>query len=677
MRAGLYIDRVFPALKKVVLIMMVFFSSNAYSLVFPDTLHIKPIEIFGKRTMKEGAGVITSSIDSTAMVKALTENLSDLILRNTPIFIKEYGRGAMATASFRGTAPSHTQVLWNGINLSSPMLGMVDFSTIPVYFIDNVTLLHGSGSLSENSGALGGIVKLQNLPDFMNRISGRVLTGIGSYGTQDEMVRLNIGNGKLQSQTRAFYNHSDNDYSFINKLNADIDPLTGKYIYKRVRNENAAYQNYGFLQEFYYKPSGSDLISARYWYQDNSRSLPKLLTNQSGNNSNINRQSETAHRASMEWKNFGKGTLDLQSGLNVQNMNYLLLTKTSGSTDQRAINSYSQSVSSYNKLLYEYNFNETFSVSAGVDADFHKVKSFNAPFDSTAYGYNKSRSEESFFISLNKSFSRKLAVTLLGRQNLIDGHSSPFIPSIGIEYRPFTRNEFYIKSNMARNYHQPSLNDLYYIPGGNSALKPEEGIMADLGTGYKWKIGNNLFNVSLNGYSSKINNWIIWLPSAQGYWVPFNMKKVNASGIEFKTDLNGNLAAFKYQLNCNYAFTRSVNKDDPMNWADDSYGKQLPYIPVHSANVSATLSGHGYHLTWIWNYYSRRYTTTSTDKDSELDVIYPYIMNNLFIGKSFSFHKNDIDIELKVMNLFNEEYRTVLQNMMPGRNYSLLLRYDF
>lgn len=675
MRTGTDRQR-FCALTIAVFTVVFFFSVNSYSSVFPDTLHIRPVVIMGERTVKENAGVITSTIDSTAMMKALTANLSDLILQNTPIFIKEYGRGAMATASFRGTAPSHTQVLWNGINLSNPMLGMVDFSTIPVYFIDNVSLLHGSGSLSENSGALGGIVKLQNTPDFMNRFSGRILSGIGSYGTQDEMIRLNLGNKKLQSQTRAFYNHSDNDYSFINKMIADIDPVTGKYIYSRVRNEHAAYQNYGVLQELYFSPSERNLFSARYWYQNTERSLPKLLTDQSAN-SNINRQKENAHRASFEWKNFGRGTLDLQSGLNIQNMSYLLLTRTSGAEDQRAINAVSTAVSSYNKLTYEYHFNKTFSFSAGVNADFHQVESLNAPFDSAAYGYRKSRHEEALFLSLNKSIGQNWSVTVLGRQNFIDGHPTPVIPSLGVEYYPFAGRNFSIKSNIARNYHQPSLNDLYYIPGGNPDLKPEEGVMADLGGSYSLTNAPTSFNLSLNGYASRISNWIIWLPSTRGYWVPFNMKTVDAKGFEFKAGLNGRLSSYKYHINGSYAFTRSVNKDDPMNWADESYGKQLPFIPVHSANLSANLSRNGFHATWIWNYYSKRYTTTSTDKDSEPDVIYPYMMNTLYLGKSFSFHKKSIDVELKIFNLFDEQYRTVLQNMMPGRNYSLLLRYDF
>jgi len=653
-------------------------SSNAYSNNFPDTIQIKTFVVTADKIVKEDAGKTTTRIDSIAMIKALTANLSELISQNTPIFIKEYGRGAMATASFRGTAPSHTQVSWNGINLNSPMLGMVDFSTIPVYFIDNVSLLHGSGSISEKSGALGGIVKLQNNADWQNNFSGRVLTGIGSYGTKDEFLQINLGNKKLQSQTRGYYNYSDNDYQFVNKFNADIDPVTGNYIYPRVRNQNAAYENYGFLQEFYYRPTDRDFITLRYWYQHNDRSLPKLLTNESGNSTNINRQIENAHRVSAEWKNYGdRGTLMVSSGLNVQFLRYWLKTKVFGSDDQYVIDSDSKSASWFNKVRYNYQIRKNLSLITGIDADFHHVNSDNTPQIADPTGYDKVRTESSLFIQLSKDFGDKVAANILGRQNLIDGIATPFIPSFGIEYHPFTRPEFFIKSNLARNYHEPTLNDLYYIPGGNPGLKSEEGVTADFGTGYSGIIGKSTFHCTLNGYLSQIRNWIIWLPSPQGYWVPSNMKRVDASGFEFNTGLSGSISNFSYQFNGNYAFTRSINKDDPQNWADESVGKQLPYIPLYSANILANISRNGFHVTWMWNYYSKRYTTTSTDKESKLDIIYPFIMNNLYLGKEFTFNKRKLNIELKILNLFNEDYRTVLQLPMPGRNYSLLLRYDF
>ena len=651
-----------------------------------DTLKFKTVEIYANKIIKEDAGRTTTKIDSIAMIKALTSSLSELIAQNTPIFIKEYGRGAMATASFRGTAPSHTQVVWNGISLNSPMLGMVDFSTIPVYFTDHVSLLHGSGSLSEQSGALGGVVNLENAANWQNKFSGRILTGIGSYGTKDEFLQLNAGNKKIQSQTRAFYNYSDNNYQFVNKFIEDIDPVTGTHYHPIQRNTNSSYQNNGLLQEFYFHPDHKNIIIVRYWFQHNERTLPTLLSDESNridpntanSNSNTNRQSENAHRPVAEWKYYGKkGTLSLVSGANIQFLNYELKAKVSGATDQNVINSTSKSLSYLLKAIYNYQFAENFSVIAGANAGLNSVRSINSPQNGETLGYEKQRQEHSVYLQISKSFNDKLSANLLAREEFIGDKSPAFIPSAGIEYHPFQDKGYFVKGNLARNYHQPTLNDLYYLPGGNPNLKAEEGLMADLGSGYAREAGNTIFNVSINGYYSRINNWIIWLPTLQGYWEPSNMKRVNASGVELNAGIRGKLRSLYYHLNGNYAFTRSINHDDPRSWADESIGKQLPYIPKHSANFSGTLNRSDYHITWIWTYYSERFTTSSNDKTSKLDIIYPYFMNNLYIGKTIKLSQKKLDCELKIFNLFNEEYRTVLQHIMPRRNYSLLIRYDF
>jgi iron complex outermembrane receptor protein len=644
-----------------------------------DTIKIKTVEVYTNRIVKEEAGKTTTKIDSVTMLKAITSNLAELIGQSTPIFIKEYGRGAMATVSFRGTAPSHTQVLWNGINLNSPMLGMVDFSTIPVYFTDNVNVLHGSGSVSERGGALGGIIKLGNSADWQNRFSGRLLTGFGSYRTRDQFIRVNSGNKKIQSQTRAFYNYSVNDYKFINKFIADIDPLTGGYLYPAQYNKNSQYENYGLLQEIYFQPTARSILTLRYWYQHNDRSLPKLLSNETDNNANINRQSENAHRPVVEWKNYGKkATVNLMMGANVQLLTYQLKTRISGAEDLLVTDSHSRSASYLFNGSYNYQIMESLSLIAGANIDFSTVKSVNSPQNGESQSYDMKRMNHSWYLQISKSFKDNLSANILIREDFVSGKATPFIPSAGIEYHPFSNKGYFLKSNLARNYHHPTLNDLYYIPGGNPFLKPEEGLTADLGSGYSGKSNpNTSFHISLNGYYSRINNWIIWLPTAQGYWEPYNMKRVNASGVELNCGISGSLYLFNYHLNGNYAFTQSINRDDPRNWADESIGKQLPYIPKHSANVLADFSYSGYHLTWLWSYYSERFTTTSNDKTSKPDVLYPYLMNNLYLGKEIIIRRRKLDIELKILNLFNEEYRTVLQHPMPRRNYSLLLRYDF
>lgn len=666
-------------LKGLIFIFLLISARFSAAVEISDTIKIKTVEVYTQKIVKEEAGRVITRIDSVVMLKGLTLNLGELLGQNSPIFIKDYGRGAMSTASFRGTAPSHTQVLWNGINLNSPMLGMVDFSSIPVYFTDNISLLHGSGSISERAGALGGIIKLGNSADWQNKFSGRVIAGIGNYGTKEKFIQVNSGTKKIQAQTRAFYNYSNNDYKFVNKFIADIDPTTGNYLYPTQRNENSQYENYGLLQEIYFHPAKKSIITLRYWYQHNDRSLPRLLSNETDNNANINRQTENAHRPVVEWKYYGnKGTMNLTAGANIQLSTYQLKTKISGAEDLLVTDAHSRSATWLLNGSYNYQFDEDLSLVAGTNLDLSRVYSINSPQNSMPQSYDRQRLNQSFHLQLSKSFSDQLSAVFLIREELISGKITPVIPSAGIEYHPFTNKKYFLKGNLARNYHQPTLNDLYFIPGGNPDLKPEEGLMADLGSGYSSILADKtIFHIAVNGYYSRINNWIIWLPTPQGYWEPYNMKRVNTSGFELNTGIRGKLFSIDYHFNGNYAFTRSINRDEPRNWSDESIGKQLPYIPKHSANVLVNLTRSGYHLTWLWSYYSERFTTTSNDKTSRPDLLYPYLMNNLYLGKEIVLKKNKLDLELKILNLFNEEYRTVLQHPMPGRNYSLFVRYDF
>lgn len=46
------------------------------------------------------------------------------------------------------------------MKVNSPMLGQVDFSLIPAYFIDDATIYHGASSVGVTGGGLGGAVTL-------------------------------------------------------------------------------------------------------------------------------------------------------------------------------------------------------------------------------------------------------------------------------------------------------------------------------------------------------------------------------------------------------------------------------------------------------------------------------------------------------------------------------------
>ena len=111
-----------------------------------ENVNIERIEVRGRRLMRD-IGLQHSRLDTTALHDNISLSMGDILMQNANTFIKSYGRGTMATVSMRGTAPSHTQVTWNGMPLNSPMLGMVDFSLIPSYFVDEAGLYRGASSV--------------------------------------------------------------------------------------------------------------------------------------------------------------------------------------------------------------------------------------------------------------------------------------------------------------------------------------------------------------------------------------------------------------------------------------------------------------------------------------------------------------------------------------------------
>jgi iron complex outermembrane receptor protein len=106
-------------------------------------------------------------------------------------------------------------------------------------------------------------------------------------------------------------------------------------------------------------------------------------------------------------------------------------------------------------------------------------------------------------------------------------------------------------------------------------------------------------------------------------------------------------------------------------WGDDSYGKQLVYIPKHSGNIMVNLSFGKYFITYQYNAYSERYTTSSNDL-SIRNWLYPYFMNNMTTGRTFNLKKISFSAELKIYNMFNESYHSILYRPMPGRHFNLI-----
>jgi outer membrane cobalamin receptor len=660
---------------------ILFLSGTLFSQSVIDSVHINEVTVRSDRLFrKEEAGIKTTKVDSMVMIDKINVSLSDILSQNTTVFIKDLGRGALATASFRGTAPTHTQVYWNGITINSPMLGMTDFSLIPAFIIDDLELNHGAASLQSGSGGLGGSINMQSLPGWDNQFSWRYFQCIGSYSTYDEFLQLNVGNKKLQSKTHLYYNSSKNDYEYINKAIQER-PL--------VRNENASYMKKGLTQEFYIRPSESNVITIKTWGQISDRSLPSVMSYEGDNQSNLNTQIDTTLKISADWSCYlGVIEFSARSGIDYQKTGYTLMNRISGVGMVPAINSFSKALSWYNHLNFEQNITNKLSYNVSFDYNRFDVHTYE---EIRKTGYDRTRNDFLFFGGIYYSLSEKINLSLMLRDEFTGKTLSPLIFNLGVSCRPFVKQDFILKANFSRNYHQPTLNDLYWQPGGNPNLLPEKSFSGEISIQHKMVAGKLEIEQEFTPYWSEIDDWIIWLPSFQGYWQPFNLKKVRSYGLEYHLKLIEKIGKIEVQLHGNYALTKSLNYGDRLFLGDGSFGKQLPFIPVHSGNVLLSVSYNGYYIRFQNNSYSERFTLSSNEvgvKDDSEDIgagistsrmnwYYPYFMNSLTFGKDFHFKKYQMGVDFKINNLFNEEYRSVLGRFMPGRNYELMLKISY
>ena len=637
------------------------FADDLYAQKLTDTISLHEVKILGKRKMAEAALHITH-IDTLELKMMKTLTISELLSSYSPIFIKSYGRGSTATASFRGTAPSHTQLYWNGIKLNSPMRGDVDFSLLPVYFIDDISLLYGGSSIKSGSGALGGSVLIGNKPDWTDKLSIRYIQTVESFSTKKEYLNVGFGNGRFQFKTRLFSDDSKNDFSYFNY---GVLPM------HQTVQKNAGYSKQGVLQEIYTRMK-SHFFSAKLWAYQSHRNLPQLMSFEG----DVRKETQDDQNlyGVVSWKHHTqKSKLEWLVGVNLNDINYFRSSTEAGFVN---FDSRSREHSYTNQIDFDWNPSEFLNLNWNINSSYHQVSVLDR---AQKLGYEHNRFELSLLNSISIQASSEVSLSLLSRSELYDNHLIGFIPSIGLEYIPEKWSSSSVKLNLARNYHQPGLNDLYWLPGGNPDLKPEDGYTGDLTFGYSYKKENSNISGQLSGFASLIENWIVWQPSANGayYWEASNMKKVFARGLEIQLSVQKIIAkTILVNLKGNYSHSATSNLNAVPS-VDESRGKQLIYIPKDKANIFAQGNFKAWYVKVNAPFTGKRYTSSNNVESDYEKVLNPYWLINLTAGKMFEFKPVRMDIAINIENLANTDYMAILWRPMPGRYYSITIQFQY
>ncbi len=638
-----------------VLFLQVFYAHAEWQ----DTIDIEEIEIRGNIGLKHTAH-IENIMDSAVLHAKTNASLSDVLSDHTPLFIKSYGPGNMSTVSVRGAAASHTQVLWDGFNINSPMTGQADLSLVPSFFIDNVKLQYGGASLSNTSGALGGAVQLDNNPSWRKGFHADVIQQVGSFGSFGTFAKMNVGFKDIEIKIRAYSHHSENDFTYLNT--ADIP-------YQYDKQENAAFNEQGALGEVYWKADEKNVLEAKMWFQENDRELPRLISDE-GMQIDEHQAGQTV-KSRLGWSHYFNSDIyfKLNTGIMQNNLNYSREATSNGLINN---DSRSYELNWVNDAYFKWNAGPGTVVENKLQYNRYKVGVFDhAPV--VMNGYDKVRHEMSVFASVKQELFSRLKGLISLRQQHVDGSFIPLIPAVGMEYELWPKHQIAILGNVTRNYHVPSLNDLYWVPNGNPDLRSEKGWVSDLAIDHEWSAGSWKGKNQLKGFYSNISDWIIWRPQMNArFWTPENIKTVLSRGAEYQGSLHFKYRNWRFKSHVNYAFTRTTNGDIPDS--DTERDGQLSYIPKHKFSFMFNAGYNNWTVGITSQTSSQRYASPSYLESSTNMVLNPYQLTTLSLGKKWLFKKYEFITSLKVNNLLDHHYQMVLYHPMPGRYYNFSVK---
>lgn len=604
-----------------------------------DTIKINEVVINGRTVSEEPTGFKKTNIDSSILINYSHRTVSELLAENTGIFIKSYGMGGTATPSFRGTGASHTQIAWNGINIDHPMLGQSDLSILPAGMIDDIQIYYGGASMALNSGGIGGIINLQTKPEWKKETRISLSPGMGSFGRYSGYLALKSGTADFQTVTKAFFQSSENDFRYLNRETSSIP------VWETRKNSQVHQQ--GFIQELYYRKSNIS-GSGRIWYQSAYRNLPSsLLTESQGTGEN---QSDESLRAMFNYDiNKDKIKYFLTGAWQFNRLNY---TNRLASIASRNLSDLLTVKTGMDKLL-----GQNVKLKVFLTEMFNVIKSNN-------YDQNKTRNIADITASAEYNRAGRFGTSILIRE-MLDRNKLLFPDfSAGAQLRIIESKEYFLKANISRISKIPTMNDMFWVPGGNPNLKNEYAFIYELSYVMNSEISSRTtLNYDLSVFKNTIKDMIQWHPGEFSYWTADNIQNVNSMGIESSLSISYKINSVTSSFRAGYSFTRATNVSSSER--NSVYnGKQLMYIPGHQANTLFRINYKNLYSSWMANLTGRRFITV--DNTSYLPG---YIINSVTTGIRIKRKENIIDFNFSIDNLFDVTYQTIAFYPLPGRSF--------
>lgn len=599
---------------------------------------IPEVEIEGFALSKTVSGGSTTI--EVMPVIGITNNLVGILNYSTAPIVRSYGAGASSSLSFRGMGPNHSQVLWNGLVLNSPMLGQADLSIVPGFFFDKVEISTGSSMTNANSDAIGGVVNLISaLPT--DSLQWKVVASGGSYGSIATGFQFNKLYKKFNFDTRFLLQQAENDIRYKDATETDL-PIK--------RMTNADFKQIGIqeLVAINLNKKWNAQVVANY-LTAYRHIAPSIVSATSGTEAQYDENIRAVGVLKGQIKT--NGMLMFRTGFIRDFIRYqdtlLLLEEPSVFSASRSLLQYKQGL-------------KKGELQASLMCDYDQAKIDN--YGSTA---KRLRTAASLL------FQQRLNKIHFGQALLkVDGSEQfgfYFLPSFGVNISVNKKLDSTIKLEYSRSLKMPTFNDLYWNPGGNLNLMPElSNTIEETFSSLIIKKKRIEMSTTISAFYTDVTNWILWTPG-QSYWSPSNVWRVGNAGFESTLGLKLNLEKVKLTAQVGYFNQNPIVLEDKKD--KTTVKNTLPYVPKNQMNANLNILVGKWSIAFNHQYQGKRFTTV------ENAFYLPYYqLTNAVLGYTFQAGEYAFVLNAECRNLTNADYYSLAWRPMPGRWFQFSLQ---
>ncbi|MDR0332548.1 MAG: TonB-dependent receptor [Dysgonamonadaceae bacterium] len=594
-------------------------------------------------------------------------SVADAIRFFSGVQLKDYGGvGGLKTVNVRSLGSAHTAVFYDGMIISNAQNGQVDLGKFSLNNIEAIELYNGQRSSIfqpvRGFFASNTLFLRTKTPQFGNGKSFNINTTFktGSFGLinpgilyqQKLTENLSLsGNAEwlhAHGRYKFRYHKADGYDTTAVRQNGDITALrTELTLHTQLRNSGQA--------------------SLKVYFYDSERGLPGTIV------------ANRFHHTQRQWDRnfFVHGTLN-NSLFNGHN---LLANVKFGSDYTRYLDSDYQMLEgaldnryyqneAYFSLVNQVSLSDWWNISLATD---FSVQSLDANLYRFPYP-----TRHSYLGALSTHFSwERLDIqgSLLGglideqvREHRQAESRKVFRPVISASVQPFTDlKSFRVRAFYKESFRMPTFNDLYYTFIGNSFLRPESTTQFNVGATWVHQPQAGFLrsvSVQTDAYYNRVKDKIVAMPSSNLFrWTMMNLGEVEIKGLETNANVGFLLPARIYfDLVLNYTCQKAID----ITPGGTTFGDQIPYTPVHSGILTASMHWKSWQLNYSFIYTGERY---SQKANIPVNYVQPWYTSDLAVIWERNMLNLPVRMTAEVNNLLNQYYDVILNFPMPGRSY--------